>query len=67
MTYFIHMLLPVGWILLLIECVVAVATGFFFSRFWSQATISRSVRVRAIVIYSVGCALCLFLTLLLPL
>lgn len=65
--YLLHMLLSVGWILFLIECGIAVGAGVFFSRFWSQATIQRSVRVRAVVIYAVGCVLCLLLTLALPL
>jgi hypothetical protein len=61
------MLLPVAWIVFLIECALSVLAGSVFFRFWSQATISRSVRMRAVLFYALGCALILALTLALPL
>ena len=61
------MLLLIGWIVFALECALAVVSGFVLSRFWSQATIRSGVRVRAVIVYAIGCAVILGFSLLLPL
>jgi hypothetical protein len=61
------MLLSTAWVFFITECAISIAAAFVFWHFWSQATIDRSVKLKAISVYAIGCLLCLALTLFLPL
>ena len=64
MAVILHsMLLRVAWTFLAGELALAVIFGFVFWYFWSHATITAPVRVRAMLIYILGCALIILFTL----
>lgn len=60
-------MLQIGWIVLAIEFFLSILLSWIFWHFWTHSAMRRPVAVRAIIIYALGCAICLALTFFLPL
>ena len=60
-------MLVIGWVLLALECLLALLFGYLFWHFWSRSAMKRAIALRAIIVYAVGCFFCLLLMLSLPL
>jgi len=53
------MLVDLGHIFLYIECALALICGIFFWYFWSHSLMHRPTVVKAVIIYTLGCLVCL--------
>lgn len=60
-------MLGLGWIVFIAEFLLTLFFGAIFWHFWTHSAMSRTVAVRAIIIYASGCITFLLLTLFLPL
>lgn len=59
-------MLGLAWILFGVEFLLALFFGVIFWHFWTHSAMSRTVAVRAMLIYTSGCIAFLLFTLFLP-
>ena len=59
-------MLGLGWLLFAIECAFSIFFVLVFWHFWTHSAMKRSVAVKAILIYSLGCLVFLSLMIFLP-
>ncbi len=61
------MLLQIAWAVFGIELLIAILFGVIFWYFWSNSAVSHITILKALLVYSLGCALCLLFAVTLPL